>query len=559
MAKVKILLVDDHPENLVALEAILDSPLYDLVRAQSGNEALKHLLKDDRFALILMDVLMPDLDGFETAALIKKHPKLEHIPIIFLTAVNKEEPFIFKGYSVGAVDYLFKPFEPVVLKSKVAVFVELFSSREQIRWQAELLRQSERRENARRLSEQRRASQERYRNLAEAIPQIVWTAKPDGTIDYCNQRWFDYTGLSLEQTVGWGWETMIHPEDAPPMAARWQQAVLDERDYEGECRLRRSDGSYRWHLVRALPERDREGKVIAWLGTSTDIDDRKRSEEVLKQKTIEAEEATRLKSEFVSNVSHELRTPLNAILGYSTLLLEETYGPIAEDQKEPLEGIQRNGSELLHLINNLLDLSRIESGRMPVSLSAVDLRPLLPEVFENVKSLMKGKEIEIAWRIQDNLKVIQSDPLKVRQIFLNLLSNAIKFTEKGSIVVSACNVKNGIQFSVGDTGLGMREEDLPHIFDPFRQIDGSMTRKVGGSGLGLTIVKNALGLLHGTIDVQSEFGRGSTFTIFLPDRFSHSPETVERSVSSQERILPAEAGIQGESRPIDTRLRRNDP
>ena len=240
MGKVKILLVDDHPENLIALEAILESPLYDLVRAQSGREALKHLLKEDDFALILLDVFMPELDGFETAALIKKRPKLDHIPIIFLTAVNKEERMVFKGYSIGAVDYVLKPFEPVILKSKVAVFAELFRNREQIKWQSELLRQNERRENARKLLEQQRVSEERYRNLAEAIPQIVWTARPDGTIDYYNQRWFDYTGLPFQQAAGWGWDRMAHPEDAHRIIDQWRKAVDGGRDYEGECRFRRS-------------------------------------------------------------------------------------------------------------------------------------------------------------------------------------------------------------------------------------------------------------------------------------------------------------------------------
>jgi len=353
-----------------------------------------------------------------------------------------------------------------------------------------------------------KASQERYRNLANAIPHILWIAGPDGRIDFFNQQWFSYTGLTFEQSEGWGWKSAIHPDDLPIYLDRWEKTLKEAASFEIQYRLKRADGAYRWHLVRALPEKE-EGQTVAWLGTSTDVDDQKRSEEALK-------ETTRLKSEFVTNVSHELRTPLNAIVGYTSLLLQETYGRIDENQRTPLEGVQSNASELLDLINNLLDLSKIESGKMSVVIETINLKRLFPKILEDVKPLMSGKEMTIRCEIQEDLREIQSDRSKVRQIFLNLLSNAAKFTEKGSITISAVNVEGGVQFSVQDTGIGMKPEDLPHIFEPFRQIDGSMTRERGGSGLGLTIVKNLVRILGGSIDVQSEFGVGSTFTVFLP-------------------------------------------
>lgn len=506
--KVNILLVDDHPENLLALEAVLDSPEYNLVKASTGREALKLLLKDD-FGLILLDVFMPGLNGFETAAMIRDRPKTHHIPIIFITAVNKTETDAARGYSLGAVDYIVKPFDPDILRSKVAALVDLYRKGNRLKEQ---------------IGQLEKLSQERYRNLANAIPQIVWVARPNGMVDFFNQQWFSYTGMTFEQSEVWGWKRAIHPEELQHYMDRWGDALKGGISFEIHCRLRRFDGVYRWHLVRALPERDQQGQTMAWLGTSTDIDDQKRSEAALTQKTTEAEEATRIKSEFVSNVSHELRTPLNAIIGYAALLLQETYGPVSDHQREPVEGIQRNAFELLNLINNLLDLSKMESGKIPLSVEPVDLKRLLREVLENLKALISGKKIEIRWKIREDLILIQSDPLKVRQILLNLLSNAIKFTEEGSITLSASNVERGVQFSIEDTGVGMKQEDLPHIFDPFRQIDGSITRKVGGSGLGLTIVKNTLTSLHGTIDVQSEYGRGSIFTVFLPERFPASLE-----------------------------------
>lgn len=519
-AKVNILLVDDHPENLVALEAVLDSPEYNLVKASTGMEALKLLLKDD-FGLILLDVFMPGLSGFETAAMIRERPKTRHVPIIFITAVNKSEADAARGYSLGAVDYILKPFDPDVLRTKVATLAELNLRGVKLKEQIESVRQSEREERERQIDELEKLSYERYRNLANAIPQIVWIARPNGMIDFFNLQWFAFTGMSFEQSEGWGWKQAIHPEELEGFLDRWGEALRGGVPFETHCRLKRFDGSYRWHLVRALPERDRQGQPMAWLGTCTDIDDQKRSEEVLRQKTMEVEEAARIKSEFVSNVSHELRTPLNAIIGYTSLLLQGTYGEVNDHQKSPVEGIQRNATDLLNLINNLLDLSKMESGKIPLMIESVDLKHLLPQVLENLRGMMNGKSIEIRWEIQDDLTPIESDPLKIRQIVLNLLSNAIKFTEVGSITVTAANAERGVRFSIQDTGIGMRKEDIPYIFDPFRQIDGSLTRKVGGSGLGLTIVKNALQILGGKIDVQSEPGRGSTFTVFLPTRISN--------------------------------------
>lgn len=238
----------------------------------------------------------------------------------------------------------------------------------------------------------------------------------------------------------------------------------------------------------------------------------------LTHKKREAEEASRLKTEFLSNVSHELRTPLNAVIGYTHLLQDEIYGPLRDRQQEPLSSIRRNAASLLSLINNLLDLSKIEAGKVEVNLEEFDLEELLQEVFENVKPLLHDKAVEVHWRLARPLSPLWSDPQRVRQIFLNLFSNAIKFTDRGSITISAANqsMPRGIVLSVEDTGIGMREEDLPTIFDPFRQVDGSLTRSAEGTGLGLTIVKKALNLIEGTIEVESAFGKGSRFTVFLP-------------------------------------------
>jgi len=520
-----ILLVDDHPENLLALEAVLDASGYRLVRAHSGMEALRLLLKET-FSLILMDVCMPGLNGFETAALIRERPKTRNIPIIFITAVNKTEEDVVRGYSVGAVDYIVKPFDPETLRAKVAALAARHD---------EIVRaeQSERAPTGTGALTEQETHPDGYRHLANALPQIVWIAQPDGAIDFFNQPWFNYTGLTFEQSEGWGWKKVIHPDDLPKTSDKWVEALRNGGEYQTECRLKRADGTYRWHLIRAYPERDPQGRILAWLGTSTDVNEQKQVQErlqqtihELEQRRAEAETVTRLKSEFVANVSHELRTPLNAILGYAALVLEECYGRIPDELKTPLDGIKRNALELLDLINNLLDLSKMEAGQTPIAISSVDLKQLLPDAAEKVMPLLNGKKIEIKWRLQDDLKKIESDPRKVRQVFVNLLTNAIKFTEEGSITISAANREGGILLAIRDTGIGIKEEDLPVIFEAFRQIDGSTTRKVGGSGLGLAIVKKLLEVLQGRIEVQSEFGKGSTFTVFLPKSLSDPPKMI---------------------------------
>ncbi len=266
-----VLLVDDRPENLLALEGILEPLGQNLLYAQSGEDALRQLLLHD-VAVILLDVQMPELDGFETASLIKQRERTKHIPIIFVTAISKDEQQVFRGYSAGAVDYVFKPFNPDVLRSKVSVFIELHEKSEELQRQAELLKEQE-------LAELRRESEERYRFLAESQPDQIWTATPNGELDYVNQRAVDYFETSFTEMVEAGWTNVVHPEDLPRRLERWQRSLDTGQPYENELRLRRADGSYRWHLTRALPMRDRRGSVVKWFGSNTDIDDRKRAEE----------------------------------------------------------------------------------------------------------------------------------------------------------------------------------------------------------------------------------------------------------------------------------------
>jgi PAS domain S-box-containing protein len=268
----KVLLVDDRPENLLALEAILEPLDQTLLYAQSGEDALRQLLHHE-VAVILLDVQMPELDGFETATLIKRRQRTSHVPIIFVTAISKDEEQVFRGYSAGAVDYVFKPFSPEVLRSKVSVFIELHEKNEQLRQQTEQLKEQE-------LAELRRESEERYRFLAEAQPDQIWTALPNGELDYVNQRALDYFDLPFAELVQLGWTKVVHPEDLGRMLDRWQIALATGTPYEIELRLRRaSDDLYRWHLTRAVARTARDGTILKWFGSNTDIHDQKRAEE----------------------------------------------------------------------------------------------------------------------------------------------------------------------------------------------------------------------------------------------------------------------------------------
>jgi PAS domain S-box-containing protein len=267
-----LLVVDDRRENLVAVQAILEPLGHELVTASSGAEALRVLLHRDDFAVILLDVQMPDLDGFETAEVIKERERTSTIPIIFLTALSKEEQHVFRGYEVGAVDYVFKPLDGDLLRAKVNVFVELWEKNRQIREQAALLAEQE-------LAELRRTSAERYRQLADAMPQIVWTSDAEGNATYYNRRWFDYTGMAHDEADEEAWSRFTHPDDLPAVLAR-RAATLGTTDvFEVEYRFRAADGTYRWHLGRAVPIVGEGGEVDFWIGTATDIEDRKRIEE----------------------------------------------------------------------------------------------------------------------------------------------------------------------------------------------------------------------------------------------------------------------------------------
>jgi PAS domain S-box-containing protein len=313
---ISILLVDDRREDLLALEVILEGPGVRLVKASSGAEGLRCVLRED-FAVILLDVSMPGMQGFEVAELIKHRERSRHIPIIFLTAESKDVESIYRGYEVGAVDYIVKPIDRYTVRAKVSVFVELHRRGAEIRRQAELLQAAERERREVELAELKRATERRYRNLAEAIPQSVWTTLPNGDATYFNDRWVHHTGFSCAQSLGQGWQSVLHPNDVERFVEQWRRALAAGEPLRAECRLRSSMGSYTWHLCEVLPERDKDGRLLGWLGTFTDVNEQKQLEEerervlAREQRARAAAEESLRRLEFLAEASSLLTRSLD--------------------------------------------------------------------------------------------------------------------------------------------------------------------------------------------------------------------------------------------------------
>lgn len=493
-------------------------PYINLVKAQSGREALLMLDLYD-FGVILLDVQMPELDGFETAQLMRKHEKYKLTPIIFVTAINKDDQYIYRGYEAGAVDYIFKPFEPQILRSKVNTFVELFRKTKQIQEQAELIRESERRERYLRLAELEVESLRRYRNLADAIPHIVWRAKGDGTLDYFNQVWIDYTGLSLETSFGNGWQAAIQPEDLNVFLKTWMLSMTDGTSFQTECRILKHDGEVRWFWVKAVCEKNQNGQAVAWLGTCTDIHDRKMAELKLIEAEKQANAASLSKTSFLANMSHEIRTPMNAILGFTELMMDADQP--ADDRFECIQTVQRNGRQLLKIIDEILDISKVESGRLQIEKVEVNIINLL----EDVRSLMRLSALDKGLDFSVHLKtplprVILSDPTRLRQILLNLVGNAIKFTLQGFVRMDiewqehTEHGSNRLICTISDSGVGIQPANAGRLFQPFMQEDSATTRNFGGTGLGLALSRQLARAMKGDVILaSSEPGKGSCFVI----------------------------------------------
>lgn len=538
----KILIVDDRPENLLTLEAILE-PLCKqhntlLVRAASGEEALRRLLHED-FALILLDVQMPSMDGFETAAIIKERPRSRHIPIIFITAINVDRHHVFRGYSAGAVDYISKPFDPDILKSKVAVFIELFQKTQQIKEQGDRLREIEQLEAQRQMAERERELQQRHlAELAESEARLLHFKETlDATLDcvfifdaqtlkftYVNQGAIEQFGYDCDEFLNMspldmetGFDESSFRDMVMPLVKGEWASLLFERT------ARHKDGRtipVEVFLQYMEPRSDKP----RFIAIVRDITVRKQMEASLISAKDEAEAANRAKSEFLSSMSHELRTPLNAIIGFSKLLLNPQVGPLTEDQSTYLHDVVNSAEHLLALINDILDLSRIEAGNLTLEASMLCLTDVLQASVSVIREKARVHNLKLTTEIAPEISTLPPvviDARKIKQILFNLLSNAAKFTpDGGSITLSAELDRESAIIRVRDTGTGIAPQDQERIFKEFEQVDSSYSRKQQGTGLGLALSRRLAEIHGGTLSVESTPGQGSVFTLHLPLRFA---------------------------------------
>ena len=370
-----------------------------------------------------------------------------------------------------------------------------------------------------------RTSELRWRSLVETLPHFVWTAGADGNLDYLNSQWLEYTGLSEPELMGFGWLRSLDPADQERVGAGWRVAIKLGTRYDVEFRVRSKDGAYRWFQARSLPIIEGNGRIGHWLGTCTDIDDQKRSEERLEaavsERTLElaeardrAESAARSKSEFLAAMSHEIRTPMNGVIGMTDLMLDT---PLSSQQQLYLDTIRSSGEALLIIINDILDFSKIEAGKMVLEETPFDLQTVVEEAMEVASAQIAGKPIQLVTNIDKAVPLdVIGDAGRIRQILLNLLSNAVKFTARGSVTLSVTREAGheqilALRFSVRDTGIGMTAEQQRKLFQAFTQADTSTTRRYGGTGLGLAIAKRLVTLMGGSIDAVSEAGEGSAF------------------------------------------------
>ncbi len=389
-----------------------------------------------------------------------------------------------------------------------------------------------------------RESEARFRQAANATPQVMWTANVDGQLDYVNARSFEYSGHIKTENGIIDWSSIIHPDDLETSMKSWMHSVETGEPYEVRQRIWfKGTHEYRWNLTLAMPARDEKGAIVKWVGTNTDIEDQIRAEENIRQAKDAAETASIAKSEFLANMSHEIRTPMNAIIGLAHIL--KSSKPLTDKQQEYLNTLHTSADALLALINDLLDISKIEAQSIDLEEISFNLNRLTQDVISimMVRAREKGLKINLHDDcVQD--RVFLGDPTRVRQIILNLCSNAIKFTDEGSIDITLSCLPSLqedralICIAVKDTGIGIPPEKREAIFEKFSQADTSINRKYGGTGLGLTITKSLTEIMGGSIAIESTVGEGSTFKISIP--FKLPPQTHALPVSDNDAgPLPA--------------------
>lgn len=549
---VNILLVDDQPGRLMTYRAILEPLGERLVEAKSGEQALR-LLMDDEYAVILLDVNMPGMDGFETASMIHQHPRFEKTPIIFVTAVNVTDMDRLRGYKLGAVDYVMVPVIPEILRSKVVVLAELYRKRRELQQanaslaaekarELEQLNASLRSANAalearnselRREIGERALAEQRLRFLADTIPSIVWTCAPDGSITYANRHWYDYYGQPAEGAPEDLTRLVLHPDDTEMARALVSASLAAGKKFEFEARHRSRDGDYCWHMTRAVPWRDESGVVTSWFGISTSVHEMKQLMEQLR-------EADRRKDEFLAMLAHELRNPLAPLINALNVRRLSGHGD------EPLHGLmERQLALLVRLIDDLLDVARITRGRLELHLQATTLQDVLGAALEIVEPQLTLGRHDLRMDVPELPLGLHGDPVRLSQVFVNLLNNAVKYSDAGSVIeLRAAPAGNQGEVCIRDHGIGLDPSQADDIFELFVQSDTALGRANGGLGIGLTVVRRLVQMHGGTVMAHSDgLGRGSEFRVRLPLAVSTGLDCATRLSAPAEILAPNVRGL----------------
>ncbi|HRI53322.1 MAG TPA: hybrid sensor histidine kinase/response regulator, partial [Pseudomonadota bacterium] len=564
-ARANVLIVDDNPNNLLALEAILAELDANLVRAGSGTEALRRILDQD-FAAILLDIQMPGMDGFETATLIRQRERSRAIPIIFLTAFPSNDTQVFQGYSIGAVDFLFKPIVAATLKTKVSVFVELFKKTEEIKRQEALLREIQAREHEQKLVEARqrwqaerlRESNERLKLLADIANRLLTEDHPEkflGTlyaqiaahlgleiflhyrVDESGSALVLETSGGLATAPGTSCHRLAFGQDGSGAAAQHRQRVVLE-DIQGtadpRAQVSRELGLSAFASFPLLAQQRLMGVLsfgtrsraylktdeLAVLQVICDqvamTMERARLIGELQRRADELAEVDRRKDQFLAMLAHELRNPLAPIVNALEIMrLREEPDPVYVRARSAME---RQVRHMVHLVDDLLDVSRISTGKVTLRQEPVVLADIVQQAVETSRPLINKRNHSLAIDLPRETVRMFADRTRLSQVISNLLNNAAKYTDPGGRITLGCERDAAeIVIRVRDTGIGISPELLPRVFDLFVQADRAADRALGGLGIGLTVAQRLVQMHGGSLTARSKgLGQGSEFVVRLP-------------------------------------------
>jgi PAS domain S-box-containing protein len=468
-----LLLVDDNEEGLFALKAMLKRDDVSIITARSGTEALE-LMLEHTIMLAIIDVQMPEIDGFELATLMRGVARTRDVPIIFVTAGSQDEQRVFAGYEAGAVDFLFKPIDAHLLRSKVGVFITLEKQRYELR-----------------------RSEMRFRRLVEATSQAVWRLEPNGSVSEDSPTFRELTGISLSDWLDGGWPMMIHPDDRAQVLACWEEARNRCATYEVEYRVCRAGGGYTWTHARFAPVFDDNGRLIEWIGANTDIEARKQAENIREM--------------FVAILSHDLRNPLGAILNSAQLVLSRTDD---EQIKRPLARVLSSGGRMARMIEQLLDLTRVRlGGGIDLCPLEVDFARIVNQVLSEITTAKDRFVVDICG---DTHGIWDVD--RMCQVASNLAGNAVDHSPPNSPIFVRIDGGHAdrLEFSVHNVGSAIPKEIRDVIFEPFRGVKDRRRGQSGGIGLGLFITKQLVEAHGGSLRFDTSDDTGTVFRVRLP-------------------------------------------